>query len=242
MPPITPEQRQHIRDLFEKFLKGRTDALRKLTISDLNINPFLVRLLSEDMGLANPRAIVEWMVRERFERGAVTSFGNALENAAKTFSEGTGVEGADIAKTKHIGHRTQRYYLQVKSGPNTVPKDLAKPTSDLLEAVQKLNRGSVALFGMCYGNKDQVSSIVQRYVKVDRLIGREFWEFISDDPTCIDEIYKIAAEASAAVQDKRGEKLAHLLERKIDELTVEFQGLYGSGGDPMWDRILGLNS
>jgi len=182
------------------------------------------------------------MVRERFERGAVTSFGIALENAAKTFSEGTGVEGADIAKTKRVGQRTQRYYLQVKSGPNTVPKDLAKPTSDLLEAVQRLNRGSVALFGMCYGNKEQVSSIVQRYVKVDRLIGREFWEFISDDPACIDEIYKIAAEVSAAIQGKRGGKLANLLERKIDDLTVEFENLYGSGGDPMWDRILGRNS
>jgi hypothetical protein len=51
---------------------------------------------------------------------------------------------------------------------------------------------------MCYGSRDQVSSIVLKYVAeeggVEWLAGREFWEFISGDPNCVDEIYAIAAE------------------------------------------------
>lgn len=242
MSPMTIVEREHIRDLFEKFLKRRTQTLRKLTIADLNVNPFLIRLLSEDMGLKDPRGIVEWLVRERFERGAVTAFGKVLENAAKTFSEGSGFEGVDVQKTKRTRQRDQRYYIQVKSGPNTVPKDLASATSKLLKKVQDDNRGSVALFGMCYGTRDQISSVVQRYVSVETIIGRQFWEFISDDPACIDEIYEIAADVGSAIRDKRGENLAQLLERKIVQLTGEFKSLYGTTGDAMWRKILEKNS
>jgi predicted RecB family endonuclease len=61
---------------------------------------------------------VQWLVSQRLERGAVTSFGSALQEVAKVFSEGTGVEGADVLKTKGGTH----YHIQVKSGPNTVPR------------------------------------------------------------------------------------------------------------------------
>lgn len=51
---------------------------------------------------------------------------------------------------------------------------------------------------MCYGNREQVSSIVRRYVQeeggVNWISGREFWEFISDDPQCLEQIYDIATK------------------------------------------------
>lgn len=43
---------------------------------------------------------------------------------------------------------------------------------------------------------DRVSSIVRKYVEVEWIIGREFWEFVSDDPNCLDEIYAIATEVA----------------------------------------------
>jgi hypothetical protein len=64
------------------------------------INPFLIRILSHELGLDNSEAIVRWLISQRLERGTVTSFGIALQDAAKVFSEGSGVEGADILKTK----------------------------------------------------------------------------------------------------------------------------------------------
>jgi hypothetical protein len=113
-------QRRKIEAVFRKFLRNRANTIRGLKIEDLNINPFLIRLLAKEMGLNDAESIVRWLVSQRIERGTVTSFGLALQEAAKVFSEGTGVEGADIMKTKH----GCRYHIQVKSGPNTIPKDL----------------------------------------------------------------------------------------------------------------------
>lgn len=194
------------------------------------------------MGLNDARSIVQWLVSQRLERGTVTSFGIALQDAAKIFSEGTGVEGADILKTKGGRH----YHIQVKSGPNTIPKDLGVRISQLLRSAQRRNLGSVALFGMCYGSKQQVSGIVRQYVEqeggINWLTGREFWEFISGDPDCIDEIYKVAAEAGEEFRDARNQALSEILEAKIEELTEQFERLYGKSDGLMWENLLKRNS
>lgn len=168
----------------------------------------------------------------------VTAFGFALQEVAKTFSEGTGVEGADVLKTKNGRH----HHIQVKSGPNTIPKDMAQRLTQLLQSAQRRNQGSIAIFGMCYGTPEQVSNIVEQYIEVDTIVGRKFWEFISDDPNCIDEIYDIAAEVSGDYEVEPGKTLKQLLDDKISELQAEFEKLYGVSGDKMWNQILRRNS
>jgi hypothetical protein len=169
---INAKKRQQIRQVFEEFIRNRAQTIRKLKIADFHINPFLLRILSRELGLDNSRGIVLWLFNQRMERGTVTSLGTKLQEAAKVFSEGTGVEGADILKTKGGRH----HHIQVKSGPNTIPKDLGVRISQLLNSARRRNRGSVALFGMCYGNKEQVSSIVRKYVEqeggVEWITGR----------------------------------------------------------------------
>lgn len=240
--PIDIEKRKQIEQIFRMFLLNRAKTIRGLKLSDLDINPFLIRILSHELGLNNSKAIVRWLVNQRLERGTVTSFGIALQNAAKVFSEGTGVEGADILKTKGGIH----YHIQVKSGPNTIPKDLGVRIAQLLRSAQRRNRGSVALYGMCYGSKARVSSIVRKYVQeeggVDWISGREFWEFISDDPQCVDEIYEIAAEVGRTFKDPEGESLSEVIEKKVNELTKEFESKYGRGGKMMWKKLLEDNS
>ncbi len=210
--PIEIEKRNQIKQIFEKFLLNRINSIRKLKMKDLDVNPFLIRILSYELGLDNSEAIVKWLLNQRLERGTVTSFGIALQDAAKVFSEGTGVEGADILKTKKRRH----HHIQVKSGPNTVPKDLGVRIAQLLRSAQRRNRGSLALYGMCYGSKEQVSSIVRKYVQeeggVDWISGREFWEFISDDPQCIQQIYEIAEEVGSRFKDPKKQSLSKALE------------------------------
>lgn len=239
---LSEDKRLQIRQIFEGFLRERARTIRRLRIEDLDINPFLIRLLSRELGLKDARSIVRWLVSQRLERGTVTSFGLALQKAARVFSEGTGVEGADILKT----HEGRHYYIQVKSGPNPIPKEQAKRIADLLRSAQRRNRGSVALFGMCYGTRDQVSSIVRKYIAeeggVDWLAGREFWKFISGDPGCVDEIYAIAAEVGETFRDPQGQTLAEILEAKLDELEREFQALYGSDEETMWRNLLARNT
>ncbi len=235
---MDPAQEQRIKDIFEGFLQRRIKRLRRLKLDDLDINPFLLRVISHEMGLDNAQSIVRWLVNQRLERGTVTSFGATLEKVAQVFGESTGVEGADIMLTRGGRH----YYIQVKSGPNTVPKDLAARTSELLQSAQRRNRGSIALFGMCYGNPGRVSNIVRRYVGVDYLIGREFWEFISGESGCIDRIYEIAHSVSRHFRDSTGHSMQQILEEKITELTAAFRDRYGDSGTEMWEKLLERNS
>jgi hypothetical protein len=190
------------------------------------------------MKLDNAHKIITWLLDQRLERGMVTSFGLALQSAAKVFSEGTGVEGADILKT----HEGRHYHIQIKSGPNTVPKDVAVRITQLLHSAQRRNRGSVAMFGMCYGAPEQVSGIVRKYVEVDSLSGRAFWEFISGDPNCIDEVYTIAAEVGDNFHDVTGQTLADIIESKFAELEQTFIERYGYDGGEMWQNLLRMNS
>ena len=240
--PIDEEKRNQIEQIFKNFLLNRIRTVRKLKISDLDINPFLIRILSYELKLDNSKAIVRWLVNQRLERGTVTSFGIALQEASKVFSEGTGVEGADILKTKKGRH----YYIQVKSGPNTIPKDLGVRIAQLLRSAQRRNRGSMALYGMCYGSKEQVSSIVKKYVQeeggIDWITGREFWEFISGNPKCLEEIYEIAGEIGRTFKDSQGQSLSEVIENKIQELTKEFEKIYGKSGKNMWKKLLENNS
>ncbi|MBW1921480.1 MAG: hypothetical protein JRI81_14830 [Deltaproteobacteria bacterium] len=232
--PLYIEKRRQIEQIFKKFLLNRVKTVRRLKMADLDINPFLIRILSHELRLDNSKAIVKWLVSQRLERGAVTSFGIALQDAAKVFSEGTGVEGADILKTK----RGKHHHIQVKSGPNTIPKDLGVRIAQLLRSAQRRNRGSVALYGMCYGSKRRVSSIVRKYVQeeggVDWISGKEFWKFISDAPQCVEEIYEIAADIGRTFKDPKGQSLSDVIEAKIRELTEEFEKTYGKGGSEMW--------
>jgi len=240
--PIAEDKKKEILDVFQTFLQNQARLIQRLRIEDLHINPFLIRILSKEMGLEDASSIVRWLVSQRLERSTVTSFGLALQEAARVFSEGTGVEGADILKTKDGRH----HYIQVKSGPNTIPKDLGVRISQLLRSAQRRNRGSVALFGMCYGSKKQVSSIVRKYVgeegKIDWLAGREFWEFISDTPDCIEEIFEIASQAGESFQGPNGQTLSQVLEAKVADLCTEFQKMYGESGEDMWKRLLDQNS
>lgn len=239
---LAMEKRERIREVFEKFLHNRVKTIRRLKITDLDINPFLIRLLAYELGLNNSKAIVTWLIHQRLERGIVTSFGTALQSVARVFTEGNPAEGADVLKRKG----NIPYHIQVKSGPNAIPKDLAVRISELLRSAQRRNRGSVALYGMCYGSREQVSSIVRKYVEqeggIDWLTGREFWEFISDDPTCIDEVYAIAAEVSETFRDPQGQSLAEILESKIEELQGQFEQFYGQSGNEMWENLLQHNS
>ncbi|MBM3145835.1 MAG: hypothetical protein FJ010_12890 [Chloroflexi bacterium] len=236
--PLDQIKRSQIKLVFEKFLFNRMRTIRTLKIQDLNINPFLLRILVKEMGFDNSESIIRWLVIQRSMTGMNTSMGFCLQEIAGLFSEGTGAEGADLQKTKSGRH----YHIQVKSGPSTMDKDAVKHMSQLLVSVQRRNRGSVALLGMCYGTREQVLSTVKKYSDVDWLIGREFWEFISDDPDCINEIYEIAAEVDDEFRYKQEETLSEVLEAKIAELQVQFESLYGKRGDDMWNNLLEKNS
>jgi hypothetical protein len=229
--------RAKVRQIFEDFLRRRINTVQRIRLKDFNINPFLFRLLSEQMGLNDARSILKFLLHERFERGAVTSAGDMFQKLAAIFCEPTGVEGADLLKRKE--GRYYYIYIQVKAGPNTVDKDACIKLSRDLRSAQRRHPGSITVFGMAYGSEEQVSNIVRSYLDVDmKLIGKDFWAFISDDPDCLVELYEIAGEVARTFRDKKGRTIAQLLQDKLEQLVKEFEVTYGSGGDEMWQQLL----
>jgi len=227
---VKPEVIEEIRREFTEIAKKRFKALASISVDNLNFNPFLLRALNLD----TPRKIAEFMINQRIERSVVTSYGSRIQKVAKLLSErGTGVEGADIRKEK----QGRTYYIQIKSGPNTPNKDITESTNRLLQSATRRNKGSVALLGMTYGNPERVSGIIKGYSAVDWLVGREFWEFISDDPHCAEEIFKIIAEVAEEFVPDKGAPYPVRYQEKIEELTQAIKARYGDGGEDMWERL-----
>lgn len=223
-----------IKKQLQGIAKARFAALDKISIGTLDFNPFLLRLL----GFETPREIAEFMVTQRTERGAVTSYGTRIQAIAKLITtRGTGVEGADICKEKN----GCRYYIQVKAGPNTPDKDIVQQINTLLSGATRRNHGSVALLGMTYGKRDRVSSIIRRYSQIDWLIGKEFWEFISDDPMFVQTLFGIVQDVADNYIPDGGLPFRARYTQTVEELAKQIQQKYGDGGPEMWDRIFQEN-
>jgi len=92
---------------------------------------------------------------------------------------------------------------------------------------------------MCYGNEEAVSNIIKTYMSdVKRLVGKEFWEFISDDPDCQEKILIIAIELGNNYKDKKDNSLKEVIERKIKYVEKELKKLYGSDQKTFWKNVL----
>ena len=59
--PLYIEKRRQIEQIFKKFLLNRVKTVRRLKMADLDINPFLIRILSHELRLDNSKAIVKWL-------------------------------------------------------------------------------------------------------------------------------------------------------------------------------------
>jgi len=58
---INKGKQNQIELIFSKFLSNRIKTVRKLKLADLDINPFLIRILSQEIGL-KCQDIVHWFL------------------------------------------------------------------------------------------------------------------------------------------------------------------------------------
>jgi hypothetical protein len=168
--------------------------------------------------------------------------GSALQRVARNIAgQGTGVAGADIEKMRD----GRRYFIQVKSGPDTANKDIAQNIAALLNSARARDPGAVCLLGVCYGRPDQISGIAHREMEsrgVGLLVGREFWEFIGDDPGTMGEVLELAAEAASGLE-AGDETYGERVDRKLGELVQDFKRRYGEElTEEAWQLFLADNS
>lgn len=241
--PLTSDQRVRIQKTFAAFLAARSRNLDKLSLDHLKFNVVALRTSAKILDFNSPLDLMTSRLAQHVERGASTAMGTALQAVAKEITgSGTGVAGADIEVTRD----GQRYYVQVKSGPDTANKDIAQNIGTLLNSARARDPSAACVLGVCYARPEQISSIAKKELVargVGLKVGREFWEFISGDPNCMAEVLELAG-AAADEPLAGGESFADRVERKTEELTAVFESRYGQDlDDPTtWARFLADNS
>ncbi|MDX6510558.1 MAG: hypothetical protein QOE36_62 [Gaiellaceae bacterium] len=242
--PLTQDQRKRIATIFARFLDARVKNLQSLTLGDLKFNVVALRVSAEMLEFATPLDLMRYRLAQHLERGAVTAMGTALQAVARELAgSGTGVAGADIEVTDQSGHR---YFVQVKSGPDTANKDIAQNIGALLNSARARDPTASCVLGVCYARPEQISGIAKAELVsrgVALKVGREFWEFISGDPNCLDELLELAGEAASG-GTSGGVRFAELVEAKVEKLAAAFEARYGSDlEDPAtWAAFLAENS
>jgi hypothetical protein len=240
--PLTDVQRDRIRAIFGRFLEARTRNLEALTLDHLKFNVVALRATATMLELETPEALLRYRLAQHLERGLVTGMGSTLQAIAREIAgQGSGVAGADIEKLK--GGR--RYFIQVKSGPDTANKDIAQNIATLLNSARARDPEAVCLLGVCYGRPEQISGIAHRELEIRGVglrVGQEFWEFIGDDPNTMTAVLELAAETAASLE-AGDESHNERVERKLEALVEDFQARYGEElDDETWARFLADNS
>lgn len=224
--PLTVEIKGKIEELFSKFVSSSDLKIRNLQISDLKINPFLTRLLSDKFEEPDSKKVIIWSIAQNIERSVVTSLGNTLKKISQLFSEDT-VDKINIVRFKN----DIRYHIKVANGPNTWNSSYAGARVNDIRNSLKNYSSAVGLVGLCYGDANEVSSVMKKEIE-DKggfgiIAGREFWRFISDVPSCFEDIFEIADEVSSSYFNTTGGTLQSVTDNKISELTEEFRRKYG---------------
>ena len=228
---MTSDEIEFVRKEFEGLAEIKFRALEDITFEDLDFNPFILKL----MNLKSADEIAEFMISQRVERSLFTTYGHRIQKIAKMLSQTPKDAGSsEIVKEKE----GRKNYIQLKAGPNTVNKGISIEVNQFLEKTKATDPDAGLFLGMTYGKRGRVSSIIHRYSHVSWLMGREFWEFISDDPNCARRIFEIACEVAENFKPT-GVALSYRQMKlpKMKEIAEEIKHRYGEDEDTMWRNL-----
>lgn len=228
---MTEDDLEFVRKEFEELAKIKYQTLEEIKFEDLDFNPFILKL----MNLQTADEIAEFMISQRVERSLFTTYGHRIQKIAKRISK-TPKQAASSEVVKEKGGRPS--YIHLKAGPNTVNKGISEEVNEFLAKTRARDPEASIYLGMTYGKRSRVSSIIQRYAHVNWLMGREFWEFISDDPECAWEIFQIACEVAENYRPT-GVALSYrqLKLPKMKEIAEAIQARYGRDEGDMWKNL-----
>ncbi|MYL11683.1 MAG: hypothetical protein F4010_06000 [Cenarchaeum sp. SB0669_bin_11] len=223
-----------IRDHLTSFLARKIQAVREISVADMEMNPFFIAAIRTQLAMKTQHDLAEWLVRQRVERSTVTGFGNTLQNIAKEFCH----EKPLTNLTAKMIRDGKTYNLIIKSGPNHNTHVASGIQRSLLNS-KKIEPDSVPVFGMCYGSRDSVGTIVKKYAgDIKQSVGKEFWEFVSRDADCYGQILKIADEVGKHYKDSMGNSLDQAMEQKIEYVAKELEKSYGRDLDVFWKNVV----
>ena len=217
-----------------KFLKERISGIEELRLENIELNPFLIASIKNQFGMKKQKDLAMWMVNQRIERGTVTAFGGILQKIAKEFTNEVTTPGFTMTLKKN----GKKYNIVVTSGPNPYAKQQAVDFVNRMMESKKTDPGSIPILGMCYGNNDVLSSIIKSKLKeIKYLVGKEFWEFISGDKNCRDEIIKTMYDTANQFQDLEKRNVNKVRNKKINEFEEALQDRFGKNPNKFWENL-----
>lgn len=207
------------------FARKQTKMLDGLTLDRMSPNPLLIKCLN----LKTPRQVVELNVYMFATRSIVTSMGFLVEKLLLTSSSAVSKaeQPWDIVKTDTKG---RRHWIQVKSGPNDMDADQIRHWAGLI--ADRMTKRDKPYIGTTYGKRDGGSvtmGLFKTYLpdwKNRTLIGKELWDFISDDPHYHDKLFPLLAEAASQILGTQS--IEQRIQVRIEQITKEFCDRYGS--------------
>ena len=213
-----------VKFLARKFVRTQYKLLENMKIEDFSINPFMVMLL----GLRTPEEVMDYFARSNFFKSVETSLGFYLEhflidghpNVEKL------KEGFDARKTE-TGRTVE---LEFKSGPNDVNKTTMRQYNTDFQKKEKQN--VTPILAMLYGTRDKSMAFTHaknELTKPDEwvMIGKEVWEFVSDENQYDSKVMKWMVEA---VNDlDLSNKILDQVELTVSRLAEEFEEEFGKG-------------
>ena len=225
----------NIRMYFEKFLDSKITATMDLLREDMDINPFMISVVRNQLKINTPQDLAKLMITQWLERSMVTSFGSTLQNIAKEFANKKPPAGLTASMVKH----GKTYHMIIKAGPNHNVQ-VARNIRQVLLRSQESDPGSIPMFGACYGQNEAVSPIMKKELgDIQILVGRRFWEFLSSDPGCYEKILRIASEVGEAYQDPDAGTLGDVIKQKAECFEIELKKIYGNKDKDFWKNMLG---
>ncbi len=207
----------------KEFLESQIKMLQSIQLSNLDINPLLMKVLN----FKTSREILAFNLYQTVTRSIVTSWGSAVENllvrcgAEKFTGQARTRTGRkpDIEKT--VNGRNN--YIQVKSGPNTMNIDMVNSLNEVIEEYRSNEPDAKFLLGMTYGREERISSQIRGTLndfENSTLIGRQLWDFVSETNDFYVILFEILDRSSRSITSK---SFSEQLEERLDCLVKEWQ-------------------
>ncbi len=202
------------------FLLSQVETIRRLSLQSFDINPLLAKALNLD----TPRKVIAFNVYQTVTRSVVTAWGSTIERIARfvgcrdndyILSGGSGTN-FDLVKT--IGDVD--YYIQVKSGPNTMNVGMVTSLNRAIRQLESKKENAKGVLGMTYGTRPRISAQITTGLKgadTRMKVGREFWDFVSEKKDFHKDLFRLL-DVSAA--DLLADSFIELIEAKITEIET----------------------
>lgn len=211
------------------FLVTQMDMLRSISLANLDINPFLMKVLN----FKSPKEILEFNLYQTVTRSIVTSWGTAVEvllfrcGASRFIEKNKSARSGRKPDVEKVVNG-KKFYIQVKSGPNTMNVDMVNSLNEVINEYRNREPDASFLLGMTYGRKERISSQIRDNLKdfnESVLIGRGLWDFVSEQKDFHKQIFQILDGSSRNITSKT---FSDHLKDQLATLMNEWTQTYGS--------------